>query len=90
MVADRGGALQVHAGFEVEIALGQRGDRRRPVDPGVVDDDVEPAEGRHRLFDDRRRARPVGDAGKVTAFLDLLAPFGILELARTGTLALKR
>ena len=32
----------------------------------------------------------VGDAGKVTAFLDLLAPFGILEIARTGTLALKR
>ena len=32
----------------------------------------------------------VGDAGKVTAFLDLLAPFGILEIARTCTLALKR
>lgn len=32
----------------------------------------------------------VGDAGKVTAFLDLLAPFGILEIARTGTLALKK
>ncbi len=32
----------------------------------------------------------VGDSSKVTAFLDLLAPFGIVELARTGTLALKR
>ena len=32
----------------------------------------------------------VGDSAKVTAFLDLLAPFGIVELARTGTLALKR
>jgi acetolactate synthase-1/3 small subunit len=32
----------------------------------------------------------VGDSAKVTAFLNLLAPFGVLELARTGTLALKR
>ena len=32
----------------------------------------------------------VGDSAKVTAFLDLLSPFGIVELARTGTLALKR
>lgn len=32
----------------------------------------------------------VGDSAKVTAFLDLLAPFGIVEIARTGTLALKR
>lgn len=32
----------------------------------------------------------VGDSAKVNAFLDLLAPFGVLELARTGTLALKR
>ncbi|MEY4488088.1 MAG: hypothetical protein RIQ79_596 [Verrucomicrobiota bacterium] len=31
-----------------------------------------------------------GDDAKVRAFIDLLTPFGIIELARTGTLALKR
>jgi acetolactate synthase-1/3 small subunit len=32
----------------------------------------------------------IGDEGKVIAFLGLIEPFGILELTRTGQLALKR
>jgi acetolactate synthase-1/3 small subunit len=31
-----------------------------------------------------------GDEGKLTAFLKMLEGFGILEIARTGLLALKR
>jgi acetolactate synthase-1/3 small subunit len=31
-----------------------------------------------------------GDEGKITAFLGLIGPFGIIELARTGQLALTR
>jgi acetolactate synthase-1/3 small subunit len=31
-----------------------------------------------------------GDEGKVAAFLGLVEPFGIIELGRTGQLALKR
>jgi acetolactate synthase-1/3 small subunit len=31
-----------------------------------------------------------GDEGKINAFLGLIEPFGIVELARTGQLALKR
>ena len=35
-------------------------------------------------------AEVTGDEGKINAFLDLIKPFGILELARTGKLALTR
>jgi acetolactate synthase-1/3 small subunit len=31
-----------------------------------------------------------GDEGKITAFLNLVEPFGVIELARTGKLAMKR
>lgn len=35
-------------------------------------------------------AEVTGDEGKVEAFLNLVEPFGIIELCRTGNLALKR
>lgn len=35
-------------------------------------------------------AEVTGDKGKTEAFLDLIAPFGIKEMARTGNLALER
>jgi acetolactate synthase-1/3 small subunit len=31
-----------------------------------------------------------GNANKIKAFLDLIEPYGIIEMARTGNLALKR
>ena len=31
-----------------------------------------------------------GDKNKITAFIDLLMPMGIIEIARTGTVAMKR
>ena len=31
-----------------------------------------------------------GNGNKVTAFLNLIEPYGIIEMARTGNLALKR
>jgi acetolactate synthase-1/3 small subunit len=31
-----------------------------------------------------------GDEGKITAFLSLVEPYGVLELARTGKLAMRR
>jgi acetolactate synthase-1/3 small subunit len=31
-----------------------------------------------------------GNANKIKAFLDLIEPYGIVEMARTGNLALKR
>ena len=36
---------------------------RAPGDAGVVDEDVDPAEGRHRLVDDGLHVRRVGDVG---------------------------
>ena len=42
------------------------------------------------LSNDSLIIEATGDDGKVGALLGLLEPFGILELARTGPLALKR
>ena len=56
-------ALEVDGDDEVELALGRLEDRRPRLHPGVVDHDVEPAEGRHGPVDERLdvgHARHVG------------------------------
>src|SRR6185369_9548888 len=57
---DREGALEVGVDDRVPLLLGHVEDHAVSEDAGVVDDDVDPAEGVHRGLDDRL---PTGHAG---------------------------
>ena len=58
-------ALQVDADHGVEVFLGHVEDRRVAQEAGVVDEDVEIAQGVERGLDHRLRVVPIGDVAEV-------------------------